>query len=190
LSQFRIRRAADTVGRGGLIAYPTEAVYGLGCDPLNGDAVTQLCALKHRSANKGLILVAASVDQLLPYLAPISQSQWRPVLATWPGAVTWLLPAAKHVPWWLCGEHDTLAVRVSAHPLIRALCQRSQSPLVSTSANIVGKPPQTRALGVRRIFGDQLQYILSGATGGFAKPTEIRRLSGVVVRRSGAPKLD
>jgi len=181
---LQLRIAARVVRAGGLIAYPTEAVYGLGCDPCDESAVMRLLALKRRSINKGLILIAADFVQLEPFLHPLSPSNRARVESTWPGPQTWLVPAKLGVPRWLTGQHDTLAVRVTGHPLAAALCRSCGHPLVSTSANISTRPPARSALAVRRQFGQQLDYVLSGPTGSRAKPTAIQDLrSGQVVRR-------
>lgn len=172
----RLRAAARAVRDGGLIAYPTEAVYGLGCDPLDERAVRRLLALKRRSIYKGLILIAADFAQLEPFLQPLTVSERERLAATWPGPHTWVIPARTSTPRWLRGRHDTLAVRVTAHPLAAALCRVCGHPLVSTSANLSGRPPARTALAVRRQLGRALDYLLAGPTGGAAKPTEIRDL--------------
>ena len=179
----RLRAAARAVRAGGIIAYPTEAVYGLGCDPRDERAVLRLLALKRRPACKGLILIAADFAQIEPFLEPLSPADQSRLAATWPGPHTWLIPARPATPRWLRGRHDTLAVRVTAHPLAAALCRIFGHPLVSTSANLSGRPPARTALAVRRQLGRHLDHILPGPTGGAAKPTEIRELrSGKRVR--------
>jgi len=171
---WKLRQAARCIHQGGVIAYPTEAVYGLGCDPLNGEAVRQLLKLKGRPPDKGLILIAADFDQLLPFVRPLPAEKIPPLLDSWPGPHTWLLPVADNVPLWLTGGRATLAVRVTAHPLAAALCQACGSPLVSSSANRAGRPPRRTALGVQRIFGREIDCILHGDTGGLKRPTTIR----------------
>jgi len=181
---WQLRWAAQIVRHGGIIAYPTESVYGLGCDPLDPAAVQRLLELKGRSLEKGFILIAASLEQIAPYLAPLGGAALQRLRASWPGPVTWLLPARAGVPDWLCGAHDTLAVRVTAHPLAAALCRELGHPLISTSANRAGQRPARNALRVRCLFDQRLDYILHGPTGGLGRPTEIRDLrSGRVVRR-------
>ena len=179
---LQLRLAARVVLGGGIVAYPTEGVFGLGCDPLDAEAVFRLLALKERAVEKGLILIASDFEQLAGYLQPLGAAPRRRVLATWPGPVTWLLPARPETPWWLTGDHDTLAVRVTAHPLAAALCAAARGPVVSTSANPRGLPPARSALRVRRMFGKGVDYILHGATGGRKGPTQIRSLDGATVR--------
>ena len=166
--------AAHVLHQGGILAYPTESVFGLGCDPLDEAAVMRLLRLKQRDAGKGVILIAHSFDQLRDYTGPIPQDRLAEVASHWPGPSTWLLPAASWVPDWLTGRHSTLAMRVTAHPLAAALCRRAGMPLVSTSANLSGRPPARTPLQVRLRCGPQVDMVLHGRTGGLAKPTPIR----------------
>ncbi len=183
MNHWQLRQAARVVHAGGLIAYPTEAVYGLGCDPLNAAAVQRLLTLKDRPLHKGLILIASHLDQLRPYILPLSSTDEATVSATWPGPVTWLLPARPETPRWLRGQHNTLAVRVTDHPLAAALCRQLGHPLVSTSANRSGQSPARSPLAVQRHFGPALDLVLNGPLGGQSRPTLIRDLaSGKTLR--------
>lgn len=177
-----MRRAAGVLRRGGIIAYPTEAVYGLGCDPLNREAVERLLAIKQRPVEKGLILIAARFEQLSPFLEAQPPEIQRQLDASWPGPVTWLVPANPATPVWLRGRHPSLAVRVTAHPLAAAICEAFGGPIVSTSANPAGRPPARSALqALLRCPGVDL--ILHGATGPLAQPTPIRdAVTGKVLR--------
>ena len=176
MNPWQLKQAARVVHGGGVIAYPTEAVYGLGCDPFNHAAVTRLLAVKQRPLAKGLILIAADLGQLAPYIQPLSKADQEKLQATWPGAVTWLLPARPETPLWLRGAHDSIAVRVTAHPQAAALCRACGHALVSTSANPSNHPPAKTPLAVRRYFRQALGFILHGPLGGQARPTEIRDL--------------
>jgi L-threonylcarbamoyladenylate synthase len=171
---WHLREAVRYFKNGGLIAYPTEAVYGLGCDPLNWHAVKHLLHLKQRPVDKGLILIAAHFEQLHPYVTELDQELMQEVHASWPGPATWLLPAAPDTPQWLTGRHNSLAVRITDHPLAAALCNACHSALVSTSANISGHAPARTPLDVHRQFGDRLEYILHGPVGLLRQPTPIR----------------
>jgi L-threonylcarbamoyladenylate synthase len=183
MSPWRLREVVRRLRAGGVVAYPTEAVYGLGCDPDNEQAVRRLLALKQRPLHKGLILIAADFGQLTPYLDRLPADRLSQVLATWPGPATWLLPAAKSTPTWLTGGRDSLAVRVTAHPPARALCLAWGAALVSTSANPTGRPPARSALQVRRYFGSRVDAVLAAPLGGKARPTPIRdSRSGALVR--------
>lgn len=181
-SASSLHEAIAALREGGVIAYPTEAVWGLGCDPFNEAAVRRLLDLKQRPDSKGLIIIAASIAQITPWLAGLTPAQRAAVEATWPGPYTWIVPAPD-APRWLRGEHDGLAVRVSAHPGVVALCRAWGGPLVSTSANRSGEPPLADASALAREFGDGLAVIVPGALGGDARPSEIRdALTGVVLR--------
>lgn len=174
--------AIDKIRKGRIIAYPTEAVYGLGCDPLNETAIHHLLSLKNRSIIKGLILIAANWAQLKPYVTPLSDETLTRILSTWPGPVTWLLPASPKTPLWIKGAHDTVAVRITDHPIANALCDQFCSAIVSTSANVEGVPPAKTAQEVRKVF-DKDVYVVGGAVGELSKPTEIRDgVTGKVVR--------
>lgn len=183
-SRFQLHQAAGVVQGGGIIAYPTEAVFGLGCDPLNPRAVQRLLALKQRPKHKGLILIAAHYDQLQPFVADLDAKHMDVVQASWPGPVTWLLPAAPDLPDWLSGGRDTLAVRVTAHPIAAGLCRVAGMPLVSTSANLAGRPPARTALQVRlRCPG--VDMIVPGVVGGAPRPSEIRDARSGRLLRAG-----
>ena len=183
---WHIREAVHRLRGGGVIAYPTETVYGLGCDPFNTTAVRRLLDLKQRSLKQGLILIASDFSRLEPLLLPLAATTRDRIMASWPGPVTWTLPCLPQTPPWLRGAHHSLAVRVSSHPLARALCEAWAGPLVSTSANRRGAPPATSALGVHMAFDGELDYILHGTVPGSGKPSEIRDgITGRVLRGSG-----
>lgn len=163
--------------QGGVIAYPTEAVWGLGCDPFNEAALEQLLLLKNRPRHKGVILIASSVEQIKPLLGSLTDAERRRVLSGWPGPVTWLLPDAdQRVPEWIRGKHNTVAVRVSAHPVVKALCEAFGGPIVSTSANPAGAEPARDLLRVNLYFAKQLDAIVPGSLGHLSQPTQIRDL--------------
>lgn len=178
-----LQDAIRTIRAGGILAYPTEAVYGLGCNPADLAAVQRILDLKQRPADKGLILMAANFAQLQPWLLPLAEAVQARVLPTWPGPVTWLLPVRAEVSPLIRGHHATLAVRVTAHPVCRELCLQLGHPLISTSANLAGQPPARSAAEVRQQFGSQVDYILDAPLGAQDQPTEIRHgLSGEIVR--------
>lgn len=170
---------------GGVIAYPTEAVWGLGCDPFNEAAVRRLLGIKQRSVDKGLILIAgalAQLDAVIDWTA-LPAHRRDTVLASWPGPHTWLVPATAHVPRVVTGDHDTVAVRVSAHPNVISLCQAFAGPLVSTSANRAGEPPATTRDGLTAVLLGQIDAVLDGEAGGRSNPSTIRdALTGATLR--------
>jgi len=183
MTRWHIRQATAELANGGIIAYPTDTVYGLGCDPFNAAAVLRLLALKQRSIRQGLILVAGNLQQLEPCLLPLTAAVKRRVTATCADPVTWVLPCHDWVPVWLRGVHSSLAVRISKHPVIVTLCEHRHGPLVSSSANRRGRHPATSALGVRRAFGGQLDYILHSTHPGTRHPSQIRDgVNGKILR--------
>ncbi len=171
---WRVRFAARLLAGGGIVAYPTEAVYGLGCDPGDTAALIRLRRLKGRDADKGFILIAADFHQLAPYIAPLPADMARRVRRTWPGPVTWVVPAGPAATPWLTGPRDTVAVRVTAHPVAAALCRAFGGAVVSTSANPQGLRPARDALTVRRYFGGAVDFILTGPVDRRRGPSEIR----------------
>jgi len=180
-----IAAAVAALRHGGVIAYPTEAVYGLGCDPDNEAAVRRVFELKQRPATQGVLLIAADFSQVEKYIEPgrVPADARARALATWPGPHTWVFPRAAATPAWLAGAHAGIALRVTAHAPARALCRAFGGALVSTSANRHGEAPARSAAEARSAFGAQLAYILDAPTGGLERPTQIRDvLSGETIR--------
>ncbi|MBF6058911.1 L-threonylcarbamoyladenylate synthase [Thiomicrorhabdus heinhorstiae] len=177
-----VETAVERLREGGVIAYPTEAVYGLGCDPFDFSAVEKVFHVKQRPIDKGLILVAASVEQVVDYVELAGMPWEEKVLATWPGPVTWVLPTKKNIPEWITGGRDTLAIRVSAHPIVQQLCTAYGKPMVSTSANLTSQPPAKSCEEIERVFGGQV-FCVPGELGNLSKPTQIiDAQSGTVLR--------
>lgn len=177
-------RAARLLRAGGVIAYPTEGVWGLGCDPDNAFACERLLMIKERPWEKGLILVAADFEQLMPWITLPSKSAIRRAAETWPGPVSWLFPCADDCPLWISGDHDTVAVRISAHPVVRQLCDYFGGAIVSTSANRSGGTPAASATQVRLMLRSEIDGLVPGPLGGLDGPTPIRDVrSGYLLRR-------
>jgi L-threonylcarbamoyladenylate synthase len=180
-------QALHALKSGEVIAYPTEGVFGVGCDPDSPEAIEKLLQLKQRPVEKGLILIAASYEQLLPYIdeSQLTAEQLLQIKSTWPGPVTWVVPASSKVSKWVSGQFDTIAVRVTDHPLVQQLCNAYGKPLTSTSANLTGQPSCMTTEEVEEQLGDKLVAILRGATGGRNKPSEIRDAKTLQVLRQG-----
>jgi L-threonylcarbamoyladenylate synthase len=172
LTAALIRKIRAHVKRGGVIAYPTESCYGLGCDPRNARAVRKLLHIKGRPQSKGLILIGSDFSQLRRFTAPLNDQQWRKVAPTWPGPVTWALPAHRHTPPWLRGRHDSIALRVSAHPVAARLCQALGMALVSTSANPSGGRPMRTYRACVRVWGHWILAV-PGLVGKRMQPSDI-----------------
>jgi L-threonylcarbamoyladenylate synthase len=179
-----LREAARLLRAGGVVAYPTEAVYGLGCDPLNGEAVLRLLDIKQRPMHMGVILIGSRIEHFAPFIDPPPRAVQEALDRTWPGPVTWLLPCRPETPVWLRGRHESLALRVTDHPLAAALCDAFGGAIVSTSANTSGHPPARTALQAR-IRCPGIDRVLNGPTGGRSRPSEIRDARTRTVVRAG-----
>lgn len=166
-----VQQALDSIQSGHIIAYPTEAVYGLGCDPFNLDVVDKLLALKGRPHSKGLIVLIAHWSQLFPLIGDIPLSRLDAVQSTWPGPTTWVFPKSSQIPAWLSGERDTLAIRMTAHPLAKALCELG--PIVSTSANRQSEMPARTIQELDRVFPVGLDGVLTGDLGSESQTSAI-----------------
>lgn len=168
--------------RGGVIAYPTESCYGLGCDPRNPRALRRLIRLKGRSADKGLLLVADRLQRLESFILPLRATDRTRIKRTWPGPVTWVVPASATCPPQLTGGRSTIAVRVTAHPGAARLCRRLGMALVSTSANKSGRKPAKTAAECRRIFGRRVR-VIAGRIGQRRRPSTLIDLAtGTILR--------
>lgn len=177
-----LRRATRVLGGGGVIAYPTEGVFGLGCLPDEFQAVRRVLAIKGRDPARGLVLIAADIAQLDGWVElPEGSSDLR---SSGSRPVTWIVPAAAHVPYWIRGDNSGLAVRVTSHRVAGALCDAADSPLVSTSANLHGRPPARNRFVLRRRFGALVDYIVPGECGPASGPSEIRDLASDRILRS------
>lgn len=181
--RFASRRLAAHLRRGGVIAYPTESCYGLGCDPANRRAVQRILKIKGRPQHKGLILIASSYQQVARYIQPLTHDEQAKLKEDGAQAITYLMPARPSCPRWLRGAHDTLAVRLTAHPVARDLCRSTDSALVSTSANRSGQRPAKTYAQCRRLFGRRV-WVLPGRVGKRKRPSTIRAWAGGKIIRS------
>ncbi|MGR5120849.1 L-threonylcarbamoyladenylate synthase [Vibrio astriarenae] len=179
--------AIEALNQGEVIAYPTEGVFGVGCDPDNAQAIQKLLNIKQRPVEKGLILIAANFAQLEDYidLSQLTAQQLEAMQATWPGPVTWVVPASEKVTDWVSGQFDSVAVRVTDHPLVQQLCLTFGKPITSTSANLTGQPPCKTFQEVEQQLGSQDVTLLEGQTGGRENPSEIRDAKTGQVFRQG-----
>lgn len=174
VSPHRLRLAARTLAAGGIVVHATEGVWGLAADAYNPDAVLRIVAAKRRALGCGLIVVAADAAQLAPLVDPGAQTAWRRAIESWPGPTTWLLPARADAPWWLTGGRPTIALRETAHGLSQALCAEFGGPIVSTSANLSGRPPVASSWRARAAFGARIDLVLGGHPDTPGQPSTIR----------------
>lgn len=178
-----IEAAAALLRDGGVLAYPTEGVYGLGCDPDNHAAFLRIFALKRRPQEQGVLLIAASQEQVRPWIGDAPDAAFARANAIWPGAHTFIFPRSARVPEWVAGGHPGIALRVTAHAPSAALCRAFGGPIVSTSANRHGEAPARSAADIRRIFGDEPDGVLDAPLGGLSRPTPITdAVSGAIIR--------
>jgi len=165
------------------VAYPTEGVFGLGCDPYNRDAVHRLLRLKNRPVAQGLILIAAGIGDLLPLIKPPLTPAMLEAFNRWPAPRTVLFPPSELPPPWILGQHSTVALRVTAHPLANRVCRLFGQPLVSTSANRRGQPAAVEAEAVSACFGDKIDAIVPGQVLTPGQPSQITDLAGNTLRQ-------
>ena len=178
-----IEQAAALLREGGVLAYPTEGVFGLGCDPDNREAFGRIFVMKRRPPEQGVLLIAADVGQVRDWIGEAPESAFARANATWPGAHTFIFPRSPRVPDWVAGGHPGIALRVTAHAPSAALCRAFGGPIVSTSANRHGEPPARSAADIRAIFGDEPDGVLDAPLGGLARPTPITdAVSGAIIR--------
>lgn len=178
-----VMRAAAAINQGAVVAYPTESVYGLGCDPDAQTAVNKILQIKQRPVEKGLILLASELSQLLPYIdyAALSEQQRQLLVTPQARPTTWLVPISAATPPWICGQFSSVAVRLTAHPVVASLCQLIAKPLVSTSANLSGEPPAQSAEQAAQLAGVEL--VFDGPLGGATQTSQIKDIStGQVIR--------
>jgi len=184
-SSTQIKEAAAVLNANGVIAYPTEAVWGLGCNPFSEIAVERILGMKLRRREMGLILIANDIEQCLPFLTNLSSQELDRLQESWPGPQTWLVPNNNVAPSWITGDNSTLALRVTDHPVAAALCAEFDGPLVSTSANPHGRPPAKSIPKLNKYFHTQLDYLVPGMLGKSHNPTPIKYLKTGEILRPG-----
>ena len=175
LSCWSLKQAVRTTNLGGIIAYPTESVYGLGCDPLNRNAVAKLLRIKCRPVSKGMILVGSDITQIFPFvdIEALDDEVLDLLDEQWPGPVSFILPAAPSAPKWITGRHTSIAVRISAHPVVQQLCNTLDYAIVSTSANYSGSTPAKTAFQVQQKLKGSVDYTINAPVGSLLSPTPI-----------------
>jgi len=175
LIKFYRTTAVEAYKQGGILAYPTEAVFGLGCDPDNAEAIKKLLKLKKRPQSKGLILLAANYSQLLPYIddSKIPQGKRFAVLSRRPDGITQVVPKNPNTSDLLTGDFDTIAVRITSQPDVVALCNQVNKPIVSTSANLSGEEPAKTWQELSSQLTKEIDFIVKGNTLGFNQPSTI-----------------
>ncbi|MGH8232936.1 MAG: L-threonylcarbamoyladenylate synthase [Rhodanobacteraceae bacterium] len=178
-----VSEAAAVLHRSGVLAYPTEGVYGLGCDPDDRAAFERVFAIKRRSPEQGVLLIAADFAQIEGWLGDAPEAAAERARKLWPGPHTFIFPRSPRVPDWVAGGHSGIALRVTAHPPSVLLCRAFGGPIVSTSANRHGETPAHSARDIAAMFGDELDGVLDAPLGGLDHPTPITdAVSGAIIR--------
>lgn len=180
----KIEEIANLVRDGGVIAYPTEAVFGLGCNPDNEEAIQRILSLKQRAIKKGLIIISSRLAFVEKYLQPITQEDRDLLSSVTDQPTSWLVPAKENTSKLLRGQFSSLAIRITLHPATYDLCEALQHPLVSTSANPKGHIPASSVEEVRNYFGDDLDGIWDAPLGNAAKPSQLIDLHTKQILRS------
>ncbi len=180
-----IRLAVKCLRAGGVIAYPTESVYGLGCDPMNSAAVQRLSVIKDRPEHKGFIIIAAGWTQVQTWVRPIEPRCLQPILQANSRPVTWIFPAMLTVPTSLCGPGHSIAIRFVTHPIMHALCEAYGGPIISTSANRHHESPIRDPIRLREVFQREVDVFVLGRLGSARRPSEIRDMMTGVICREG-----
>ncbi len=175
MSPWALNRFAHAVSRGAIFGYPTDTIWGLGCHPLIADSVGRILQIKHRNPDKGLILLSSKIEYCLAY-AELDSGQLESIHKPTDHPTTWLAPASEGCPAWIRGSYPTVAIRITNHPLLEFLCARLQAPIVSTSANRAGRATVRSSRQIRKQFGNELDFIVSGFATGSNKPSNIKSL--------------
>lgn len=183
---MNIQYIVDQLLKEKVVAYPTEAVFGLGCNPNSQSAVEKLLILKQRPVEKGLILVAPTLAYLQPFIdeTHFESIHWQRLQADYQKPVTWIVPAKAETASFLTGQFNSIAIRISSHPAIQYLCEQTGFALTSTSANLTGLPPCKTEQEVKLQFGEDFP-VLNMPIGNAKNPSEIRNLFTNQILRQG-----
>lgn len=184
MSPWRLRQIAQRLMHGAVIAYPSDTIWGFGCHPLSTQAVSRIQAIKRRPAKKSMILLGSSLEQARPFIdSNVMNAHHQALAQSYSRPRTWIIKASPSCPHWLQADTGTIAFRLTDKPQIQALCETINAPLISTSANISGRPTARNSLLVHRYFQLQLDYIIEGFQCGKTQASEIRDIqSGKILR--------
>jgi L-threonylcarbamoyladenylate synthase len=167
-----LAEAATILLAGGVVAMPTDTLYGLAADPFSVAAVARVFSVKGRSAERAMPLVAADLDQIVTQIGPLPELARRLAMTYWPGPLTLLVARPPSIPADVAGGRDEVGVRVPAHAVTRGLCRACGRLLTATSANVSGEPPSNDPDAIARALGDRVDLLLdAGHTPGGAPST-------------------
>jgi len=173
-SDFSISHAAHIIRHGGIIAYPTDTIYGLGCDPYNAEAVSSINEIKQRPLHKQFILLAGDINQVLSLVDLDKEQQQKITHAAEP--TSWVIEAKPSVPSWLVSDDGSITIRISQQHDVQRLCHALGHAIISTSANPSGKPPARNSLELHRYFHHNLDMILAEHQMLAGRPSKVIRL--------------
>ena len=186
--QEQVERGVSVLKQGGIVAFPTDTVYGLGASATLHSAVERVYQIKERPRNMALPLLLSDISQIDEIAESMSPVAWLLARSFWPGALTMILPRSKAVPDIITAGGKTVAIRIPAHPISVALIEGLEAPVVGTSANLSGKPSPLTADEVRSQFGNNIDLVIDGGRCPGGRESTIVDVSGEqpVVLREGA----
>jgi len=176
---------SDAIVKGKIIAYPTESVFGIGCDPENEQSINKIIEIKNRGKQKGLIIIADEVKKLSKFIHKDYLDLFIKKSDIESKPTTWIVPSSKHVLNLVKGEDSSVALRITQHPIASRICKYSNKAIISTSANISSKTPAKNSNEILMQFGEEIDIIVDGRVGDSIKPTQIVDLiTNKVIRES------
>ncbi len=177
-----LRRAADIVLAGGVVAYPTDTLYGLAADPRNATAIRRLFEVKERGPDQAIPLIAASADQVEATLGRLTPVARRLAAAFWPGPLTIVIPGPAGIVAAARSADGTIAVRVPDHAVACLLAEKNAFPITSTSANVSGQAPTAEPEAVIRSLAARIDAIVDAGRSPGGLPSTIVDATGAVAR--------
>ena len=168
-----IKDAVEILKTGGIVVYPTETVYGIGCDPFNREAYERVQHLKRRKNAKQLLLLACSLSQIEYFAGELADVPLRLANVFWPGPLTMVIKPSKDLPDYLFGKSEGVAFRVTSHPLAALLTREFGCPITSTSANLTGKPSVVTYEEALKTFGESADIVIKNSELLNGKPSTI-----------------
>jgi L-threonylcarbamoyladenylate synthase len=187
-----LEEAAKWIRNGGLVALPTDTLYGLAVDPFCSDAVRRLFAVKGRAPDQALPLIAADTGQVEAHLAVLPPIGEQLAQRFWPGPLTLLVPAPVALARDVAAGTGRVGVRVPAHEIARAICRNADRPITATSANRSGQPPTADPAEVERTLGDAVDVLIDAGLAPGGSPSTIVDVTGATptLVRAGAVSWD
>lgn len=187
----QIKLAIASLKKGGIVAFPTDTVYGLGADPFNEQAVGRIYDVKKRPHDQPLPLLLADKSDLSKVATSLPDIVWQLAERFWPGGLTLVLNKSPWLPSSVSGGSDTIAVRIPDHPIPIALMRGLGTPIVGTSANLSGRPSPVTEEEVREQLGDEVDLIIDGGRCPGGTESTVLDISGkvpVLIREGAIPR--